>query len=318
MKIRKTIITAILLSAVLLGSLLVPVFAAADSLYIIPDSDTRALTYDELWEYRYDTLLYAFNEIYARHGYKFETGSRCYNWFNQMPWYHANESESSSNHHEAYSQCSTIENRNVDLIKAVRRDMRDQGVTNKGGIGMPKPPAANVNKPRGFEYVDLAAKQKLPVFTAPSIDAYRANNGKATCSTNGAVYGLGWENGWMLMLYEANGAGQYRVGYVDSGKIKGTLPRLDQLNWDENECELLNAAALTDDPAQTGKTLASLPAGTKVTFLTTMYNSTGWDYIETTIGGQTARGFIPSGNLSITGADDTEADGIEEIPADNG
>ena len=60
MKTRKTIITAILLSAVLLGSLLVPVFAAADSLYIIPDSDTRALTYDELWEYRYDTLLYAF------------------------------------------------------------------------------------------------------------------------------------------------------------------------------------------------------------------------------------------------------------------
>jgi hypothetical protein len=310
MKTRKTIITAILLSAVLLGSLLVPVFAAADSLYIIPDSDTRALTYDELWEYRYDTLLYAFNEIYARHGYKFETGSRCYNWFNQMPWYHANESESSSNHHEAYSQCSTIENRNVDLIKAVRRDMRDQGVTNKGGIGMPKPPAANVNKPRGFEYVDLAAKQKLPVFTAPSIDAYRANNGKATCSTNGAVYGLGWENGWMLMLYEANHAGQYRVGYIWSPKIKkGAQDNLGQLGWDGSSCEVLETVNVTDDPALTGNTLTTVYAGQTVVYLTTMYNDGAWDYVETTIDGRTARGFVPSGSLSITSVDLTEKDG---------
>ena len=78
----------------LLGSL--PVAAGADALYIIPDSNTRKLTREEVWQYQYDTLLYAFNEIYARHGYKFETGSRCYNWFTQMPWYTPNESESST------------------------------------------------------------------------------------------------------------------------------------------------------------------------------------------------------------------------------
>lgn len=311
-------LAAMLLALVIGLGLGLPAVAGAETLYVIPDSDKRELTREELWEYQYDTLLYAFNEIYARHGYKFETGSRCYNWFTQMPWYTPNASESSTNHHETYSQCSTIENKNVDLIKAVRREMREAGTTNPKGKGMPTPPSRNADMPRGFSFVKLEAGQKLAVYTAPSADAYRANNGKASVSTNGAVYALGWDHGWMLMLYEANGAGQYRVGYVDSGKIKGTLPRLDQLNWDENECELLNAAALTDDPAQTGKTLASLPAGTKVTFLTTMYNSTGWDYIETTIGGQTARGFIPSGNLSITGADDTEADVIEEIPADNG
>ena len=87
MKTRNTIITAILLTAVLLGSLLLPLFAAADSLYIIPDSDTRALTYDELWQYRYDTLLYAFNEIYARHGYRFETQD-VYNIFLRFTWYY--------------------------------------------------------------------------------------------------------------------------------------------------------------------------------------------------------------------------------------
>ena len=154
----------------------------------------------------------------------------------------------------------------------------------------------------------LDANQKLAVFSAPSADAYRANKGKAAVSTNGAVYAMGWDNGWMLMLYEADAAGQYRIGYVDGAKIKGTMPQLPRLTWDENSCEVLNTVTLTDDPALTGKALTTLQPGTPVKFLTTMYNSTGWDYVETTIEGKTARGFIPAGNLSITGMDATEKD----------
>ena len=163
-----------------------------------------------------------------------------------------------------------------------------------------------MNKPRGFNYVKLDANQKLAVYTAPSAKAYRANNGKAAVSTNGAVYALGWDNGWMLMLYEADKAGQYRIGYVDGAKIKGKKPALNQLSWDGSVCEVETATALTDDPALTGRTLVQLPAGTRVTYLTTMYNSTAWDYIETTINGETARGFVPGGMLSITGVDITE------------
>ena len=227
-------ITALILTLVtmMVCTAVIPAVSSADSLYIIPDSDTRELTRAELWDYKYDTLLYAFNEIYARHGYKFETGSRCYNWFTQMPWYHPNASESSTSHPEAYSQCSTIENRNVDLIKDVRREMREMGTTNPKGKGMPEPPAQNVDKPRGFNFVKLKAGQKLPVYAAPSAEAYRANNGKALVNTNGAVYALGWDRGWMLILYEANIAGQYRVGYVDGAKIRGKIPALDQLSWD--------------------------------------------------------------------------------------
>ena len=60
--------TALML-ALMLCILSMPLMAAsADSMYIIPDSDKRALTYAELWNYQYDTLMYAFNEIYARHG----------------------------------------------------------------------------------------------------------------------------------------------------------------------------------------------------------------------------------------------------------
>ena len=299
-------VAAMILALATLMTCMVFTAASAESMYIIPDSNTRELTREELWGYQYDTLLYAFNEIYARHGYKFETGSRCYNWFTLMPWYTPNASENSKNHHETYSQCSAIENKNVDLIKDVRREMREKKTTNPKGKGMPTPPAQNVDKPRGFTFVNLKANQKLAVYSAPSSSAYRANNGKALCNTNGAVYAMGYDSGWMLMLYEANAAGQYRVGYVDTGKIKGGTPRLDVLSWNGSECEVMTSTALTDDPALTGRAMAQLPAGTRVKYLTSMFNSTEWNYIETTIDGKTARGFVPNGTLSITGEDATE------------
>ena len=289
----KTALTLLLTLALTLGAL--PAQVLAESLYIIPDSDTRKLTREELWNYQYDTLLYAFNEIYARHGYKFETGSRCYNWFTLMPWYHPNASESATNHHETYAACSAIENYNVDLIKAVRKEMRDAKTLNPKGIGMPKPPARNVNKPRGFEFVSLRANQKLPVYTAPSTSAFRANNGKALVNTSGAVYAMGWENGFLLMLYEANAAGQYRVGYITG--IKGQLPDLPLLGWERSSRKVISSVSLTDDPALTANPIGRIPVGATVTYLTTMFNDQAWDYVETVIDGKVARGFIPAGYL---------------------
>ena len=287
-------------------AVLAPAAVKADSLYIIPDSDKRALTEAELWEYQYDTLMFAFNEIYARHGYKFETGSRCYNWFTQMPWYKANESESSKNHHESYSQCSKIENNNVDLIKKVRRDMKAQGTTNPKGKGMPTPPSRVLKEMRGFTALNLKAGQKLEVYSAPGAASFRAANGKASVSTNGAVYAMGWDSGWLLVMYETNN-GQARIGYVGGAKIKGDMAVLPQLSFSRVSCQLLTSAGLTDDPAKTGKPLTQLAAGTQVTYLTTMYNASEWDYIETTINGQVTRGFVPGGSLDIDAADELDA-----------
>jgi len=289
--------------------------ARADMLYIIPDSNTRRLTYDELWDYQYDTLMFAFNEIYARHGYKFNTGSRCYNWFTQMPWYHANESESPKNHHETYSQCSKIENENVDLIKQVRRDMKAQGTTNPHGKGMPTPPARNLDNITGFVFLSgMKTGQKFKVFSAPSEASFRAANGKAQVSSNGAVYGMGWENGWLLVMYETN-KGQCRIGYINN--IKGNIPSLPQLSFSRVSCTVQQNASLTDDPAKSGNPIATLQAGATVTYLTTMYNSGAWDYIETSINGQTARGFVPSGILDIDTVDELdEVDANEQMDAE--
>ena len=296
-----------------MGLLMSP--AKADQLYIIPDSNTRLLTYDELWGYQYDTLMFAFNEIYARHGYKFNTGSRCYNWFTQMPWYHANESESSKNHHESYSQCSKIENENVDLIKQVRRDMKAQGTTNPGGKGMPTPPARNLDNITGFVFLSgMKTGQKFKVFSAPSEASFRAANGKAQVSSNGAIYGMGWENGWLLIMYETNN-GQCRIGYINN--IKGNIPALPQLSFSRVNCTVQQNASLTDDPAKSGNPIATLQAGATVTYLTTMYNSGAWDYIETSINGQTARGFVPSGVLDIDSVEELdEVDANEQMDAE--
>ena len=74
----------------------------------------------------------------------------------------------------------------------------------------------------------------------------------------------------MLMLYEANHAGQYRVGYIWSPKFKkGTQDNLGQLVWDGSSCEVLETVNVTDDPALSGNTLTTVSAGqTQVIFLT--------------------------------------------------
>jgi len=297
---------------------LAPAAAKADRVYIISDSDTRALTREELLEYQYDTLMFAFNEIYARHGYKFETGSRCYNWFTQMDWYHPNPEENSKNHSKSFNACSKIENDNVDLIKAVRQEMRDTKNYNPKGKGMPTPPARDLKQMKGFTGITLKAGQKLPVYSAPSSSSYRAANGKAQVSTNGAVYTMGLVNGWLLVMYETNN-GQARIGYVDRAGIKGDVPALPEVELGWVPCQVVTATGITDDPARTGKPLAHLAAGTQVVYLTTMYNSGAWDYIETTIDGKTSRGFVQSGTLSIDDADELDAvDQMEKMGQGDG
>ena len=112
----------------------------------------------------------------------------------------------------------------------------------------------------------------------------------------------------MLILYEANIAGQYRVGYVQGARgDTGWLPRL---SWENVPASLVTGASLTDDPALTGASLTYLPAGTEVLYLTTMYNDEAWDYVETVIDGKTARGFLPSGALDTVVS---EMDAVDEM-----
>lgn len=176
--------------------------------------------------------------------------------------------------------------------------MRDWNTTNKGGKSVWTNFSTGFSTLQGFEYIALKGNQKLPVYSAPSYASYRGANGKAVVGTNGNVFAAGWESGWLLVMYETN-SGSVRVGYVCGDDIKGNVPMNTYLIFEHTQATVTTQCSLTDDPARAYAPIATLQAGTQVTYLTTLFNKYGWDYVETTVNGQTVRGFIRSGSLDI-------------------
>ncbi len=280
-----------LLSAVL--ALMVCVSSAlADRMYVLPESSAHELTWEEVAEWDYESLGYAFNEIFARHGYVFIPGEKYDYYFSSMPWYTPNAD--SNNQRAVYPYVSEVEWTNYHLIKEVREYKLLYGDC---GASIWDSYSSGFDTLVGFEYIQLRANQLLPVYSTPSTASWRGANGKAAVSTNGAIYSAGWENGWLLVMYETN-SGSVRVGYVNGSDIRGGVPMDTALTFDYTSAVLTEAAVLTDDPAKLGTAIATLPAGTQVTFLTSFFNRSAWNYIETTVNGQCVRGFVAAGSLA--------------------
>lgn len=288
--------------ALILVLMLLPAAALAERMYILPDSDKRPLTWDEVAEWDYESLGYAFNEIFARHGYDFIPGGEYEYYFETRPWYRANGSY--NNRRDCYSRLTRVEWDNYELIKEVRAAKKN----NDWGRSIWDDFSTGFETLQGFEYIELRANQSLPVYSAPDASSWRGANGKASVSTNGAIYAAGWESGWLLLMYETNN-GSVRVGYVKAGSIRGGVPMDDYLTFSYANASVTSACTLTDDPARTGTAIATLQPGARVTWLTRFYNNAAWDYVETTVGGKTVRGFIRTGSLDIARA----ADPLEDI-----
>lgn len=288
--------------ALILVLMLLPAAALAERMYILPDSDKRPLTWDEVAEWDYESLGYAFNEIFARHGYDFIPGGEYEYYFETRPWYRANGSY--NNRRDCYSKLTRVEWDNYELIKEVRAAKKN----NDWGRSIWDDFSTGFETLQGFEYIELRANQSLPVYSAPDASSWRGANGKASVSTNGSIYAAGWESGWLLLMYETNN-GSVRVGYVKAGSIRGGVPMDDYLTFSYANASVTSACTLTDDPARTGTAIATLQPGARVTWLTRFYNNAAWDYVETTVGGKTVRGFIRTGSLDIARA----ADPLEDI-----
>ncbi|MBQ2952236.1 MAG: YARHG domain-containing protein [Clostridia bacterium] len=291
---------ALLSVALTLLALLMMTPALADRMYVLPESDQRRLTWEEVAEWDYESLGYAYNEIFARHGYCFEAGKAYDNYFRAMPWYTPNADP--RNQVACYPKLTSVEWYNVELIKQVRAAKKDDD----SGRSIWDSFSTGFDALQGFSYVRLRSGQKLAVYTAPDDDSVRGAEGKAVASTNGAIYAAGWEGDWLLVMYETN-AGAVRVGYINGNKVRGGVPLDTSLRFDHCAATVLAACCLTDDPATCSTTIVQLRPGAQVTWLTRFYNNTAWDYVEVTVDGQTARGFVPVGCLSISyGADPLE------------
>ncbi len=288
---------------IVLTSLLLTTAALADRMYVFPDSDTRRLTREEVEQWDYDSLGIAFNELFARYGYNFIPGGQYYYYFNSLPWYTPLDVPGYSHDTHIYPLLSGVEWDNYRLIKAVRAEKKYHNY----GLSIWDNYTRGFEALQGFNYIELRGNQVLYVYSAPSSRSWRGANGKAETSTNGAIYAAGIENGWLLLMYETN-SGSVRVGYVDTAKIKGSLPISTQLLFSYDPATVMETCVLTDDPARTGSAIATLRPGASVTYLTRFYNHSAWDYVEVTVNGQVARGFIRAGSLEIDmGADPLDA-----------
>lgn len=87
-------------------------YPISSSGYIIPYSDYVKLTPSDVIGMSSSTIQMAINEIYARHGRKFETSSVA-SYFESMPWYTVNPYYSDS-------LLSDVENYNINLLASLR------------------------------------------------------------------------------------------------------------------------------------------------------------------------------------------------------
>jgi len=273
--------------------LLTPALAMARE-YIIEDSNTRRLSKTELWEWSYESLGFILNEIFARYGYVFESGGQYEAYFTRLSWYAKNANP--DNQKMVYNRLSLLEWVNEALVKAVRAEMRAANNYNTGGRnyldyitfgGSQGGTGHTIN----FTYKSFHKNQKFSVYSAPSSTSYRGANGKACVSTNGSVYVAGWENGWLLVMYDTN-SGAVRVGYVRGSDIDITI-YADSLNFTYTTAVCTRSVSLTDDPITGSTAIVQLAEGQSVTCLASYYTGGSWAYIETTVGGQTVRGFVP-------------------------
>ncbi|WP_419743125.1 YARHG domain-containing protein [Paraclostridium dentum] len=84
-----------------------------ESYYIIPDSSSRYLTKEELYQYDKSSLGFIKNEIFARHGYVFKNEDYR-NYFTSMPWYLPD-----SRFKGTLKELNPVEKHNVELIQSI-------------------------------------------------------------------------------------------------------------------------------------------------------------------------------------------------------
>lgn len=279
--------------------------ASAANFYLVEDSDTRELTREELWEWQYDALGYVFNEIFARHGYHFNTGGKYESYFNAQEWYEENAVYATNQ--EIYEHLmNSVEWKNERLCKEVRAEMRALGTTNPGGKGLPpvwyEPEIAGALS--SFREIHLPLKGKLRVYSGPDTSYYRGAKGKAMASTNGKIYACGWEDGWLMVMYWTNG-GSIRVGFTPSEDVKAQVD-LPLLRFEYAPAAVNARCTLTDDPVMTNAKIATLQGGEQVTYLGEFVGDARWAYIEAETSAGTARGFVPAECVTWLGEGENE------------
>lgn len=140
-----------------------------------------------------------------------------------------------------------------------------------------------------------------PVYTAPSLDAYRCSNGRAQCQTNAAMDDAGYVSGWLLVRYETT-KNNYRVGYIPPKYVRDYKSKMAP-HFGFVPVTADDTIYVTDNPLSHTDSFATLEPGEDFYILSryNYYQKNGFDwwYIQCTVDGQTACGFIDCGSSSF-------------------
>ncbi len=135
--------------------------------------------------------------------------------------------------------------------------------------------------------------QKYPVYSGPGVQYERANNGKASVSTNDWIQVFGSENGYILIQYDITSA-QMRFGWIEQSALPKGASAVP-LRFAYTDASVSAAAFLTDDPLNSQSRVRALNAGQAVKWLAAMGS---WVYVEITDGELPIRGFVPASAVS--------------------
>lgn len=153
----------------------------------------------------------------------------------------------------------------------------------------PAIPSGELNAQR----VRFTGGQKYEVYSGPGAQYLRANNGRASVSTNDWIQVFGSENGYILIQYDLSSA-QNRFGYIPQSALPGGT-HVSPLAFVYTDASIITSTALTDDPLRSQTALCTLNSGDAVTWLAVMGN---WVYVEANVSGQSVRGFVPVSAVS--------------------
>ena len=104
----------------------------------------------------------------------------------------------------------------------------------------------NVNQFTFFHKSSGIGYGNCAVYTAPSSNAYRCANGRASCDTNHDMYVAGFdESGWLMVRYDTSDGG-CRVGYIAPSDVRGY--KFDKIRFQRIQQTANGTIKVTDNP----------------------------------------------------------------------
>ena len=131
----------------------------------------------------------------------------------------------------------------------------------------------------------------LPVYTAPTLKGLRMAKGRAKIDTDRELFMAGkTSDGWLLVRYDP-GNGTIRTGYIPPQYVRKV--KAGKLNYlVDIPVVAAEQIPVTDDPIGGRNFFYTLQQGENFSILGKYTYHGSWWYIECTVDGKTARGFI--------------------------